>query len=174
MAAVLAACICFGRDTGFTRRWECVADSINRLQSERAAWERLLRPPNKDPSLPMVPAKITDPTAIDPSLLAVSNAAIIEKFRSLQLVQAPQLQQETRTKLEMATKDLEFQTDQLADNVHILGQYRSAADKLATQVLDDAASALEVRNRKDRERSGTEEVGVRDVLRGLSRVEQRQ
>ena len=150
------------------------ANVTHRLKSERDTWEKLLKPPTKKALLSPPSSQLPALNSIDSALLTDSNASILGKLRSLQLVPAPQLSQDMRTKLDTTTADLEFQTDQLADNVHILNQYRNTAEKLATRVLNDAATALEVRSRKERERPGTEEVGVRDVLRGLSRVEQRQ
>ena len=147
---------------------------IYRLKSERETWERLLRPPTKNALLSPPPSQLPTLDSLDSTLLTNANASILTKLRSLQLIPALQLSQDTRMKLDTATAGLEFQTDQLADNVYALSQYRNTAEKLASRVLNDAATALEVRSRKERERSGTEEVGVRDVLRGLSRVEQRQ
>ena len=64
--------------------------------------------------------------------------------------------------------------------MHLLRQYRDAADSVATEVLGMSARALEERDRVGRradrggggdgEVKGEGETGIREVLRGLSRV----
>lgn len=54
--------------------------------------------------------------------------------------------------------------------MHLLGSYMDGAGRVADEVLDLSAAALEERDRAGRERAGGAEIGVRDVLRGLSRV----
>lgn len=63
--------------------------------------------------------------------------------------------------------------------MHALGAYKDAAERVADEVLGLGAEALERREREGRERAITGgggekgEVGMRDVLRGLSRVIER-
>lgn len=65
-----------------------------------------------------------------------------------------------------------------ATNVHALNAYKTAADRVAGEVLAISAEALEERDLagRKRRRDGDgdemegEEVVMRDVLRGLSRV----
>lgn len=59
--------------------------------------------------------------------------------------------------------------DKFVDNVHTLGSYIDGAGRVADQVLALSARALEERERQGVETSGGD-VGVRNVLRGLSRV----
>lgn len=54
--------------------------------------------------------------------------------------------------------------------MHVLDSYIDSADELADEVLALGAAALEERDRVGRERAGAASVGVRDVLKGLSRV----
>lgn len=65
---------------------------------------------------------------------------------------------------------MEFEIDKFADNIHVLASHIDEASGLADQALALSAAALEERDRKGRERAGGGAVGVRDVLRGLSRV----
>lgn len=71
-------------------------------------------------------------------------------------------------------KTLEFEIDKFAGNVHALGAYKEAAEQVADEVLGMSAEALEEREREGRKRLAEEEgggeVGMRDVLRGLSRI----
>ena len=59
--------------------------------------------------------------------------------------------------------------DVFAENVHVLGQYRDEADRMAERALQISAEVLEEREKKMAERSGGD-IEVREVLRGLSRV----
>lgn len=56
--------------------------------------------------------------------------------------------------------------------MHALGTYKDAAEKVADDVLGVSAQALERRDAEGRKMAVGEdgEVGMRDVLRGLSRV----
>lgn len=67
---------------------------------------------------------------------------------------------------------LEHEIDKFADNVHLLSSYVDGAGRVADQMLAMSAEALEERERRERERSGGD-VGVKNVLRGLSRVIER-
>ena len=74
---------------------------------------------------------------------------------------------------------LEFDVDTFAHNVHALDAYTDAAERLADEVLGMSAQALEKREQEGKARAvgegagegeGGAEPGMRDVLRGLSRV----
>ena len=73
-------------------------------------------------------------------------------------------------------QNIEFEIDKFAHSVHALGAYKDAAEKLADQVLAMSAEALEQTDRDGRARAAAAaageggEPGLRDVLRGLSRV----
>jgi hypothetical protein len=70
-------------------------------------------------------------------------------------------------------KGLEFRVDSLAESVHIIKEYEKYADDVAGHVLEKAGAALEAREKRMEEESsgeGKQRVGMRDVLRGLSRV----
>ena len=65
---------------------------------------------------------------------------------------------------------LEPNIDLLADGVHKIEQYRNTAERAADRVLGAAARTLEERDRKIKEKAGSEGIGVGDVLRGLAGV----
>ena len=81
------------------------------------------------------------------------------------------------------TSNLEFLVDTFGTNVHALGAFKDGADRVAGGVLGVCAEALEEREREGRRRGGEDgegnegegagegrEMGMRGVLRGLSRV----
>ena len=83
------------------------------------------------------------------------------------------LQTDTRSRIQSIAQGLEFEIDKFAGNVHALQQYRDVADNLATKVLGLGAKVLEERDRKGGEGEqgdGSGPSGMRNVLRGLSRV----
>ena len=64
--------------------------------------------------------------------------------------------------------NIEFQVDQLADGVHKLLQYQENTDQFAGQVLEDAEAALAISERRIREKSGTEKLPMKEVLKTLA------
>ncbi|KAI4146137.1 MAG: hypothetical protein L6R39_003566, partial [Caloplaca ligustica] len=85
------------------------------------------------------------------------------------------LQSSTSHRVQQITSSLEFSVDKFATNIHALNALKDGADRVAGEVLAISAEALEERERAGRRRDGDEgeekeEVGMRDVLRGLSRV----
>ena len=67
---------------------------------------------------------------------------------------------------------LEHKIDKFADSVHLLRSYVDGSDQMADQILAMSADTLEERERRETERNGGD-VGIRNVLRGLSRVIER-
>ena len=59
--------------------------------------------------------------------------------------------------------------------MHVLGAYKDAAERVADEVLGRSADLLERKDGEGRARAvgGEGEVGVRDVLRILSRIVER-
>lgn len=158
------------------------------LRIERQTWESLLQPAAA-PLLPPPPPTIA-PTAISPNVLdstsqatilttiltahpkfskdnpAASNVATIEHSPT----PYQHLAEFANSRLQKATHNIEFEIDKFADNVQVLASHIDDASLVADQALALSAAALEERDRKGRERAGGGAVGVRDVLRGLSRI----
>lgn len=77
---------------------------------------------------------------------------------------------QTESRLRTIQSTLEFQVDQLADNVHKLEQRVLIAGKEADKVL--SVSALRLRQREEREKAsaGTRDMPVIEVLRSLGNI----
>jgi kinetochore protein Mis13/DSN1 len=77
---------------------------------------------------------------------------------------------QTESRLRTIQSSLEFQVDQLADNIHKIEQRVLVAGKEADKVL--SISALRLRQREERERAsaGTKEMPVIEVLRSLGNI----
>lgn len=158
------------------------------LRIERQTWESLLQPataPLLEPPSPTIA-----PTAISSNVLdSASQAAILTTIltahpkisrdhhtaNNIATIEHPSTLHQplavfANSRLQKATHNIEFEIDKLADNVHVLASHIDDASRVADQALSLSAEALEERDRKGRERAGGGVLGVRDVLRGLSRV----
>ena len=142
----------------------------NSLRSERETWESLLQPPPPNtPSLPPPSAQST----IDSTLLTdPTQLSAFETLQSFSTDFQPSLTAATTSRLQRINQNLELEIDKFANNVHALGAYKDAAENVADDILGVSAEALEKRDVEGRARAGGENgnVGMRDVLRGLSRV----
>ena len=157
-----------------------IADSTpcSSLQVERQTWESLLRPPPDSALLlPPLPLDPPAPSAIDSTLLAndPSQTAALETLQSFSSDFQPSLSALTSSRLQSINENLEFEVDKFAHHVHTLDAYKDAAEKMADDVLGMSAEALEKRDREGKagvvgEGSEQQQPGMRDVLRGLSRV----
>lgn len=165
----------------------CLHASAPRLQTERQTWETLLRPPASDSLALASLTTLPDPNTISSELLDdPSQVSALSSLRPHQKLQDPSssdppnantdLQSSTLTRFQNMTSNnnLEFTIDTFANNIHTLNSYQQATDRVAGEVLGISAEALEEREkegrRRDRDGGEAEEVGVRDVLRGLSRI----
>ena len=124
------------------------------------------------------------PSAIDANLLSdPTQIAALQTLQSLVSVSGDHhepssstpssLAATTSARLQPINHNLEFQIDKFTNNVHALSAYKNAAESIADDILGLCADALERRERMGQERAnekGGDEVGIRDVLRGLSRV----
>lgn len=80
------------------------------------------------------------------------------------------LRAETEDRLRRIQSSLEFQVDQLADNVHKLGQRVSVAGTEADQVLSLSAMRLRAREQRERKSVGTNDMPILEVLRSLGNI----
>ncbi|KAL9098265.1 MAG: hypothetical protein Q9163_006049 [Psora crenata] len=142
---------------------------LARLQTERHAWDALLRAPTT--SIDRNP----DMSIIDASILPSGSQAILSNLTSS--AEQPSLTDATTARLRELTSDLEFSIDSLAANVHTLRSYTDVAGHLADEALATCAKVLEERDREGirrahggEDRAGGQGTTMRDVLRGLSRV----
>ena len=75
-----------------------------------------------------------------------------------------------KSRIRTATEDLEFRIDNLASGVHSLFYVESLVNETVDSILGNTAKALEQRDRGRLESSGTEKIGVGDLLRSFSRI----
>ncbi|KAL8846789.1 MAG: hypothetical protein Q9221_008139 [Calogaya cf. arnoldii] len=172
------------------KRIQELEQELAKLQTERQTWETLLRPPAPD-SLALTPLTTApDPNIISSELLDDPSqaSALSSLLRPQEKPQDPSvsssdpsssypdLQTSTFARLQniISNNNLEFSIDTFANNIHTLNSYQQATDRAAGEILGISAEALEERDKEGRRRDvdggEVEEVSVRDVLRGLSRI----
>jgi kinetochore protein Mis13/DSN1 len=130
---------------------------IERLESEEKTWKSLLSNP--------LPSQTTSPsiTTINPTLLSSSQQSLLSLITPQPSITA------ISSRLSALTSSLEPTIDSLADGVHALSQYSSAASKIASRVTGVWAARLQARDEQARQAVGTgAKVGARDVLRALA------
>ncbi|KAG5972305.1 hypothetical protein E4U58_006744 [Claviceps cyperi] len=152
---------------------------IQRLHLEKQAWQAIREPPPDIPPIYPEDAKPSsssdpDPSQLDP-ICVLPEISLLEpdeaktwKYLTDELIPFPTLLSQTETRIRTIQASLEFEIDQLADNVHKLQQRVLVAGRQADAVLGLSARKLKEREGRDRERAGTREMPLMEVLRGLS------
>ncbi|KAG6015177.1 hypothetical protein E4U41_004672 [Claviceps citrina] len=151
---------------------------IQRLQQEKQAWQAIRNPPPDIP--PIYPEEEEDassasasqqPSPISPlpdlSLLEPEEV-VTGRYLAEELVPFQTLVSQTESRIRAIQSSLEFEIDQLADNVHKLEQLVLVGGRQADAVLGLAARRLKEREGREREGAGTREMPLVEVLRGLS------
>jgi len=118
---------------------------------------------------------LTEPSAIDVNLLDPDQAAILSVLRNPNVPNASHGQPadlipSLEARIQNITSSLEPQIDIFADGIHKVAQYRLAAERVADKILASSADALERRDREAKEKAGTADVSLDDVLGSLGRV----
>lgn len=134
--------------------------TFSRLEAERESW-RLLE--ELDPTSTLSPPERTptDNTVNNPEAASRASQLIA---RSQELIAA------TTTTIKRQVAETEFQVDQLSDSIHKINMYKEAADHMGGLILETTQEMLAERDRKIKEKEGTQSVPIKDLLRTLSRV----
>ncbi|KAG6010478.1 hypothetical protein E4U21_006480 [Claviceps maximensis] len=148
---------------------------IQKLQIEKQAWQAIRNPPPDIP--PIYPENEASSPSSQADLISLPDFSLLEpdevktgKYLADELVPFSTLLSETETRIRTIQASLEFEIDQLADNVHKLEQRVLVAGKQADVVLGLAARRLKDREVRERERAGTGEMPLMEILRGLSGI----
>ncbi|KAK2593532.1 hypothetical protein QQS21_008755 [Conoideocrella luteorostrata] len=139
---------------------------IQRLQKEKQAWQAIRQPP---PDIPPVFTDISQIELPDFDLLEPEEGKI-RTYLAEEMPPFSKVQSQTQDRIRKIQASLEFEVDQLSDNVHKLEQRVLAAGRQADKVLSLSATRLKERERKERESAGTNELPLMEVLRGLSGI----
>ncbi|KAH7262079.1 Mis12-Mtw1 protein family-domain-containing protein [Fusarium tricinctum] len=142
--------------------------NVKRLQDEKKAWQAIRKPPPEQPSL--FSEDETGPIVLPDFDLLDPDEGKIRGFLEDEKACFDTVRSQTESRLRTIQSSLEFQVDQLADNIHKIEQRVLVAGKEADKVL--SISALRLRQREERERAsaGTKEMPVIEVLRSLGNI----
>ncbi|KAG5984981.1 hypothetical protein E4U43_006131, partial [Claviceps pusilla] len=144
---------------------------IQRLQLEKQAWQAIRDPPPDIPPIyPEDDSSQADTISLPDFSLLEPDEVKTRNYLADELVPFPNLLAQTKSRIRTIQASLEFEIDQLADNVHKLEQRVLVAGKQADAVLGLAARRLKDREVKERESAGTREMPLMEVLRGLSSI----
>lgn len=142
--------------------------NIKRLQEEKKSWQAIRKPLPEQP--PLFAPEETGPIVLPDFDLLDPEEGKIRGFLADEKVSFEAVRSQTESRLRTIQSTLEFQVDQLADNVHKLEQRVLIAGKEADKVL--SVSALRLRQREEREKAsaGTRDMPVIEVLRSLGNI----
>ncbi|KAF6528288.1 hypothetical protein HZS61_008590 [Fusarium oxysporum f. sp. conglutinans] len=142
--------------------------NIKRLQDEKKAWQAIRKPPPEQP--PLFSEGKTGPIVLPDFDLLDPYEGKIRGFLADETSSFDAVRSRTESKLLTVQSSLEFQVDQLADNVHKLEQRVQVAGREADKVL--SVSALRLRHREEREKAsaGTRDMPAIEVLRSLGNI----
>ena len=108
-----------------------------------------------------------DLRSLDVSLLGdPTQEALLKDFAS----QDP-MEPRVASRLRDLTTSLEFKIDTFAHGVHKIGKFRETTEEAVEKIQKNATKTLEQREEKALEENGTAGVGLRDVMRQLSRAQ---
>ncbi|KAK7415394.1 hypothetical protein QQX98_005933 [Neonectria punicea] len=142
--------------------------NIKRLQDEKKAWQAIRKPPPELP--PLFTENETDPIILPDFNLLDPEEGRIRGYLADEAVSFETIRSETELRLRTIQSSLEFQVDQLVDNVHKLEQRVLVAGKEAEKVLSISALRLRQRDEREKASAGTKEMPVMEVLRSLGNI----
>ncbi|QYT05532.1 hypothetical protein H0G86_012426 [Trichoderma simmonsii] len=143
---------------------------IKRLQEEKKAWLAIRKPPPEQPPLFTPKEKEAETITLPDFDLLDPDEGKIRGFLVDETNSFASIRSQTQARLRNIQSSLEFEVDQLADNVHKLEQRVKVAGTEADRVLSLSAVRLREREEKERERVGTKELPIMEVLRSLSLI----
>jgi kinetochore protein Mis13/DSN1 len=143
------------------------ANNVHRLEAERAQLKALREPPPPLPPLFDASGTPPSPSALDPTLLDPEDANILFLLTASS---SKELALKIKERLKSVQGNIEFQVDQLADGVHKLEQACQSIEGVANKVLALSAVRLDEREKAEKEKVGTKDLPIQEVLRTLSRI----
>ncbi|KAI9167680.1 Kinetochore protein mis13 [Paramyrothecium foliicola] len=157
------------RNTELDEKLVILEEKIKRLQEEKKAWLAMRKAPVEQPE-PLFSDKETNLIELPDFDLLDTDDGEIRGFLADESFSFAAVQTKTEQRLRQIQSSLEFQVDQLADNIHKLEQRVAIAGKEADKVLHLSAQRLREREEREKKGAGTKDLPVMEVLRSLSRI----
>ncbi|KAK4071406.1 uncharacterized protein Triagg1_6067 [Trichoderma aggressivum f. europaeum] len=140
------------------------------LQEEKKAWLAIRKPPPEQPPLFTPKEKEAETITLPDFDLLDPDEGRIRGFLVDETNSFASIRSQTQARLRNIQSSLEFEVDQLADNVHKLEQRVKVAGTEADRVLSLSAVRLREREEMERKMAGTKEMPIMEVLRSLSLI----
>lgn len=134
---------------------------------ERAQLRAMREPAPALPPLLDKSGSPPSPSILNPTLLDPEDANILSFLRTSS---TKELISKVGTRLKSIQENIEFQVDQFADGVHKLEQACQTMEVVSNRVLALSAVRLDERENEEREKTGTKDLPIQEVLRTLSRI----
>ncbi|KAM4057686.1 mis12-Mtw1 protein family protein [Hirsutella rhossiliensis] len=141
---------------------------IQRLKEEKKAWLAIRKLPPEQP--PLFAPDETDTITLPDFDLLDPDEGKIRGYLADERNSFATVRSETEGRLRKIQSSLEFEVDQLADNVHKLEQRVLVAGKEADRLLKISAVRLREREQRERTSTGTRDMPIMEVLRSLSSI----
>ena len=141
--------------------------TMRRLEVERAQLKAMKEPAPALPPLLDESGSPPSPSTLDSALLDPEDANILSFLRTSS---TKDLVSKVGTRLKSIQENVEFQVDQFADGVHKLEQACQTMEVVTNKVLALSAVRLDERENEEREKIGTKDLPIQEVLRTLSRI----
>lgn len=146
-----------------------LANPKSRLQEEKKSWQAIRKPPPEQPSLFSDTEAAEQIVLPDFDLLDEDDGKIRGYFAD-ESMSFETVRSRSEERLRNVRSTLEFEIDQLADNVHKLEQRVSVAGEEADKVLSLSARRLREREERERTDAGTKDIPIMEVLRSLGSI----
>lgn len=140
------------------------------MQEEKKAWLAIRKPPPEQPALFTPQEKEAETITLPDFDLLDPDEGRIRGFLVDETNSFASIRSQTQARLRHIQSSLEFEVDQLADNVHKLEQRVKVAGKEADRVLSLSAVRLREREERERQSAGTKDMPIMEVLRSLSSI----
>ncbi|PNY29871.1 Kinetochore protein mis13 [Tolypocladium capitatum] len=141
---------------------------IKRLQEERQAWLAIRKPSPEQP--PLFSPNETEPITLPGFDLLDEDEGKIRGYLADEANSFAALRSKTEARLRKIQSSLEFEVDQLADNVHKLEQRVLVAGREADRVLRVSSIRLREREQREKASAGTRDMPIMEVLRSLGNI----
>ncbi|TWU72540.1 hypothetical protein ED733_004074 [Metarhizium rileyi] len=141
---------------------------IKKLEEEKQAWLAIRQPP---PDIPPIfsSAEAHEIELPDFNLLEPEEVKI-RTYLADEMLPFADVRAKVEERIRRIQSSLEFEVDQLADNVHKLEQRVLVAGRQAEKVLGLSTARLKEREQRDKKGAGTRDMPLMEVLRSLSNI----
>ncbi|KAH6972631.1 Mis12-Mtw1 protein family-domain-containing protein [Ilyonectria destructans] len=146
--------------------------NIKRLRDEKKAWQAIRKPPPGPPlgQPPLFDESETGRIVLPDFDLLDPEEGQIRGYLADETTSFEATRSQTESRLRKIQSSLEFQVDQLANNIHTLEQRVLVAGKEAGKVLSINALQLRQREECEKAKAGTKKMPVMEVLRSLGSI----